>query len=339
LLSKGDLGGRIILATFLRTNASGNNEMISRKSAMAIADAYTQKFSSPGTGGMQGERVFDDIFYDFLYEREYEPWFCNMVKTIHGRRGLKEWILRIHTGESLATATPNWPWDERKKLGQVYLKNLARDFMVWFRGGEERHPTSATILTGFKNRFENRVSSEPYKSVHNEVVRRLEIDGYVFRDNELYQSEVEVLDVEAETGLLQKLYASLALSDQQITFQFLKLAEEHYVAGRWSDCIGNARKFFEAVLQQIACKHSNMEGASLDSATFERPVAVREYLETAGIVEKKEREAIDKIYALLSHTGGHPYTAEEDQARLLRQICLIMTQFIMLRLEGYMKKP
>jgi hypothetical protein len=308
--------------------------MISRKSAMAIADAYTQKFSSSSIPGVRGELVSHDSFYDFLYEREYEAWFCNMVKTIYGRRNLKEWILGIHTGESLATATPNWSWDKRKKLGQVYLKNLAQDFMVWFHREVEEHRTSATLLTGFRNVG----SSEFYKNIYNEMVRRLEIDGYVFRDNELYQSEVEILDVEEETGLLQKLYASLALSDQQTTFQFLKLAEEHYVAGRWSDCIGNARKFFEAVLQQVASKHSTAKGVPLDSATLQRAVAIRDYLETEKLVEKRERETIDKIYALLSHTGGHPYMAEEDQARLLRQICLIVTQFVMLRLEGFLKK-
>jgi hypothetical protein len=297
--------------------------MISRKSAMAIANAYTKKFSDclMTSWGDYADRVYADSFYDFLYEHEYESWFCNMVKGISSIRRLKEWLLQIHTGESLAKATPNWSGDERKKLGQFYLKNLARDFMLWIR--EETEDWSIKNL----------------KSFYDEMVRRLEIDGYVFRDNELYQSEVEVLDVEAETGLLQKLYDSLALSDQKTTFQFLKLAEEHYIAGRWPDCIGNARKFFEAVLQQVASKHSTAKDVTLSSTTFGSPKAVRDYLETEGLVEKRERETIDKIYALLSHTGGHPYMAEEDQARLLRQICMIVTQFVMLRLEGFLKTP
>ncbi|MHC4389295.1 MAG: hypothetical protein ACYSX1_11920, partial [Planctomycetota bacterium] len=111
------------------------------------------------------------------------------------------------------------------------------------------------------------------------------------------------------------------------------------VGGRWSDCIGNARKFFEAILQQVASKHSTaIKGSALKASTLQRPVAVRTYLETEGLLEKKEREAVDKIYGLLSHTGGHPYMAEKDQARLLRQICLTVTQFIMLRLEGALQK-
>ena len=296
--------------------------MISRRAAMAIANAYTNKFSykphprslSSSSGSV--EKVYRESFYDYLYEHDYEAWFCNMLKGIITIRRLKEWLLQIHTGESFASATPNWTWDKRMELGQVYLKNLARDFIVWYQGQTD-------------------YSIEIYKASYEEIIRRLEIDGYVFQNGELRQTEIEVLDVEAETGLLESLHSKLGLSDRQQTFEFLKLAEDHYIAGRWSDCIGNARKFFEAVLQQVANKHSlETKGVAIAASTLERPVAVRDYLENETLLEKKEREAVDKIYGLLSHTGGHPYMAEQDQARLLRQICLTMTQFIMLRLEG-----
>lgn len=297
--------------------------MISRRTAMAVANAYTSKFSYRSRSSYSGskEEVYRDSFYDYLYEREYEAWFCNMVKKIFGIRSLKEWLLKIHTGESLSSATPNWPWDKRAALGQVYLKSMARDFVVWYRDQTDRW-----TVDGYKNAYE-------------EIVRRMEIDGYLFRDGEFRQAEVEVLDVEAETGLLETLHANLGLPNRSHTFEFLKLAEEHYVAGRWSDCIGNSRKFFESILQQVANQHSlARKGVSLDDSTLQRPVAIRAHLEAQTLLEKKEREAVDKIYGLLSHTGGHPYMAEEDQARLLRQICLTVTQFIMLRLEGALAK-
>jgi hypothetical protein len=298
--------------------------MISRRAAIAIADAYTGKFSYSAfsySGTVEVEKVDHDSFYDFLYEHEYEAWFCNMVQHIFGVRGLKEWLMQIHTGESFINATPNWPWEKRQALGQSYLKNLARDFIVWYRS-----QTDHWII-------------EQYKESHDEMLHRLEIDGYVFRDNDLYKPEGEVLDVEAETGLLENLYKNLTLADRQQTFEFLKLTEEHYVGGRWSDSISNARKFFEAVLKQVAAKHAaRVKGTTLSAATLDRPIDVRKYLESEALLERKEREAVDKIYGLLSHTGSHPYMAEKDQARLLRQLCLTITQFIMLRLEGALKK-
>ncbi len=63
-------------------------------------------------------------------------------------------------------------------------------------------------------------------------------------------------------------------------------------------------------------------------------MAVRNYLESEGVLETKEKNAIAKIYGLLSKTGGHPYMAASDQARLLRQLSLTLAQFVMLRLQG-----
>jgi hypothetical protein len=326
--------------------------MISRKSTMAIAEAYTTKFRTLPSRGFSrsGPIVAREDLYKFLFENDYEPQFCNIFKNIYDLKRLNDLILGLHTGESLVEFTPSWLQNERQKLGQTCLKNMARDFMRWFLKEAPAHliplretssqftPQDRTILTGFNTSYIVLGSAESCKSVYDAMVRQLEIDGYVFRDNELYQSEAEVLDVEEEKGLLQKLYAGLGLSKQQINFQFLNLAEEYYVAGRWSDCIGNARKFFEVVLQQVAIKHSTLKNITLPATTIKSARLVREYLEEEKLIEKKEKEAIDKIYGLLSDTGSHPYMAEKDQARLLRQICLVVTQFVMLRLEGYLKK-
>jgi hypothetical protein len=67
-------------------------------------------------------------------------------------------------------------------------------------------------------------------------------------------------------------------------------------------------------------------------------VEVRKYLLKNNLLDNNEVEAVEKIYGLLSHTGAHPYMAESDQARLLRQISLLFAQFIMLRLDGITTK-
>jgi hypothetical protein len=286
---------------------------------MAIAQAYTAKFSYRSTNyhGRSEEKIYRDSLYDFLYEHDYQAWFCNASKKYFDVRSLKEWFLRIHTGETLVKATSDWPWDKRQALGQQYLRNLARDFLAFCEA----------------NRHDGWVA-ERYKRQYEELFRRLEIDGYIFRDGELYQPEADVLDVEEEGGLLEKLHFSLGLPDKSTTFEFLKLSEDHYVAGRWSDCIANSRKFFEAILQQVCALLAKLKGVTISEQKLERPVEVRNFLETQGLLERKEREAVEKIYGLLSHTGSHPYMAEKDQARLLRQISLTITQFVMLRMEG-----
>ncbi|AXQ27352.1 hypothetical protein D0B54_01005 [Solimonas sp. K1W22B-7] len=148
---------------------------------------------------------------------------------------------------------------------------------------------------------------------------------------------MDVLDVDQEKGLLARLYEALALGKKQDAFEFLALSERHYIESRWSDCIANCRKFLELTLQEGALALSLAKQKNFPPESVERPVEVRQFLEREGLIEKKERESLDKIYGLLSHTGSHPYMAEKDQARLLRQLSMTLSQFVLLRLEGALR--
>lgn len=67
--------------------------MISRGSSMAIAAAYVDKFKSQTRTGTQrgmADKVHRDLFYDFLYEHDYEAWFCNAARKPARIRGLKD---------------------------------------------------------------------------------------------------------------------------------------------------------------------------------------------------------------------------------------------------------
>jgi hypothetical protein len=56
-------------------------------------------------------------------------------------------------------------------------------------------------------------------------------------------------------------------------------------------------------------------------------------------LEKKEKDALSHVYGLLSETGGHPYVAQKDQARLMRHLSLTFCQFILIRLQGMFASP
>lgn len=296
--------------------------MVSRKTTIAIAEAYLDRFShvSHNHYGTRNETVYNELLYDFLYEEEYEAWFCNLVTRIGSIRSLKEFFLKIHTGESLSTSTPDWTWQKRQALGQQYLAYLASDFVSWF----QENKTEA-------------YTAKRYQKYHDSICRGMELDGFLYRENAFHRQEADVLDVEAERGLIAQLYTSLQLNERDANLKFLELAETHYLGGLWSDCIGNARKFLEGTLREVANKLFSIKPQLSPAADYNSPVSVRQYLEHAKLLEKKERETLDKIYGLLSHTGAHPYMAEKDQARLLRQLSLTTIQFVLLRLEGALK--
>ena len=147
-----------------------------------------------------------------------------------------------------------------------------------------------------------------------------------------------MLDVEEETGVLQSLYTQLLLPNKEKNFHFLKLSEEHYLAELWADSIHNSRKFLEGTLQEVAAVHSlRVKGGELVEDTYKRAVRVRHYFQREGLLDTKETEALEKVYALLSETGSHPNMAYNDQARLLRHLALTFSQFVMLRLQGSLK--
>lgn len=304
--------------------------MISRKTARIIGEVYAtifREYHSVTTIYRTQNRYYSvdtKELYDFLYDNEYSGWFCNNARAIKGfsdTRPLKDFIMQLHTGETQYKATPNWTWEQRTQLGLTYLTNLAED-----------------ILNYWHNEYEG-YQKKDSAGIVEELKSSLELDGYIYQNSQLLASEEDILDVQEEVGILETLYTNLKLDNKEIAFHHLKLSEEHYISKRWDDAISNSRKFLECVLQEVANTYSiHMKSIRLSEGIYSQPFKVRDYLEQEGLIETKEKEAIKSIYSLLSHTGGHPYMAQNDQARLLRHLGLTISQFVMLRLQGSLSK-
>ena len=309
--------------------------MISRRTAISLAEAYSHKFYSyyritagnSRSGGFPNYSVATEELYDFLYSHDYPAWFCNLARNIKnngskhesGTRKLKESIMQLHTGESIAIATENWNCQQREKLGQEQLKHLTTDILnLWHKEGDETKGDTDNLSKAIGILKSN-----------------LELDGYKYQNSRLLFPETDVLDVKEEAGILESLYTFLQLENKTTAFHHLRLSEEHYIASKWDDSISNSRKFLECVLQGVAARHSlKIEDTMLPEKILSRPVAIRDYLEEKKLLEKKEKDALSATYGLLSETGSHPYMAQNDQARLLRHLSLTFAQFAMLRLEG-----
>lgn len=261
--------------------------------------------------------------YDFLYALDYDAWFCNLIKAQRDAltsRPLKDFILKLHTGESLAAASSSWSWEERAKLGQRYIRDLAED-----------------ILQGWEtqvNAFFKDAAAEKAEA----LLRQLELDGHILQNGRLLAPERDVINVEQEAGLLTGLYTDLELDDPKTAFHHLDQSEARYIEGNWDDSISNSRKYLESVIRAVAsAHHMATRSAPLADATKESPAECRKYLHECGLIEKKELDAIAKVYGLLSHTGAHPYMAEQDQARLMRHLALTFCQFVLVRFRGFRK--
>ena len=216
--------------------------MLKRSTTKILADILHALFSSSRTvQTINGRREYYslqvDSLYDFLYERGYEAWFLNAAHNLYrsNERALREFIMRLHTGETVASSTQDWTWQQRAQLGQRLLRDLAQDILI----------------TSDQNKY---MQSEAKRLVP-QLISELELDGYLFRDGKLYFTEAAILNTEDEQGILEKLIKDLALSNQDVMKHTLELSETHYLDGKWDDCIANSRRFLEAVLQEIAAKY------------------------------------------------------------------------------------
>ena len=299
--------------------------MISRTSAKAIAEAYHQKFKGKRPG-LRGRSIFVlhvDALYDFLYVNNFDAWFLNAAKGKgpHHSRQLLEFVQRLHTGQSLMGRTPEWSWKQRQALGQRLLGDLA-----------------CALISARLNDSNSGTYGSGERDAVDQMRRRLELDGYVYKDGVLLIPEETVLDEEEEQGVLERLFGDLGLQDRDVLDHHLRLSAEHYQNAKWDDSIANSRKVLEQVLRKVAARLASVRGDDVDSKNLDKPFRVRDYLERGGLLEQKEQEAIAKIYAMLSDTGAHPYIAHRDQARLLRHYALTTSQFVLLRLKGALAK-
>jgi hypothetical protein len=298
--------------------------LISRKTTRLIAEAYECAFQQDRRAGSSTYNTIDiDKLYDFLFDNEFSGFFCNEAKKTyqyHSTRNFKEFIMRLHTGETLARGTPDWNWEQRTALGQSYLHDLAEAIIKY----------KSTLEAGFH--------SQTIRAIDSCIVQ-LELEGYEYKNGTLLISEADVLDITEEVGTIENLYRELGLDNTETTFHHLSLSEEHYHNKKWDDSISNSRKFLECIIREVAATHSiRKKGAKLDSDIYSNQKSIRSYLEKEGLLEAKEREAITSVYGLLSETGGHPNMAESEEARLLRHLSLTLSQFVMLRLRGALAK-
>jgi hypothetical protein len=275
--------------------------MISRRTALILSEVYAKNFYSSYTtriGGMSSKRRYRvdiDEFYDFLFSHNYPAWFCNLAKKTGGNadtsanatRNLKEFIMRLHTGETISEGTPQWNWQQREKLGQEFLVNMTTDMLNKFDEDNKTGPN------GIEASIREKII---------ELKKSLELDGYVYNNSRLLIPESDILDIKEEEGVLENLFRSLGLQNRETIFHHLSLSEVHYINAKWDDSISNSRKFLEGILQEVAAKHSTkLKKTNLPDPIYSKPVRVREYLEKEGLMETKEIGTLASVYGLLSH--------------------------------------
>ncbi|MHB8113030.1 MAG: hypothetical protein ACYDHA_06175 [Bellilinea sp.] len=306
--------------------------MISRRATKILSELINELFK-----GSYRERVYNGItssyefrykfnretFHDFLYDRDYPEWFLILINTLppHNERSVLEFFMGLNTGNFVWKINTNINKEQTTQL-IASAKNLLIDL--------------AKDIVNFV--LDNKGTTQA-KNLCQKLLEQLELDGYIFQNQQLYRAESNIINIEEETGIIHKLVKDLDLDNQDIVFHHLNLIEKDYLDGKYDDSIGNSRKFLESVLREIAKKHSiELKRAALSDDIIEWAGMVRKYLEEEKVFSESEILMYKASYGLLSETGNHPYIAQNNQAALMRNLSMTLAHYALLRFKGLSQK-
>jgi hypothetical protein len=81
--------------------------MLGRRTTRLLADAYRKGFRTSERDGRGNyvSKVAKRHLYDFLYERDFDSWLCNSLTSFSSPDTLRDFIMKLHTTESLKAAS------------------------------------------------------------------------------------------------------------------------------------------------------------------------------------------------------------------------------------------
>jgi hypothetical protein len=157
-------------------------------------------------------------------------------------------------------------------------------------------------------------------------------DGFVISGKEMVPEETR--SQEHKTALEQLVSKHEGKLTSATLLHHLKEAEVLFRLEKWDASIGQARNFVEQLLTDIACATSK---ARHETPNLEKPVKVRDYLQSCGFFDEAERKKlVDGVYGYFSEEGSHPGISEQSTAR----VCLsVLWTFGFYVLEKFEKWP
>jgi len=162
--------------------------MIGRRTTKKLARAVAERFAEKERYGNDYEMPSAKV-YDFLFEHGFAAAFCNAAESAcHGGvREFEEFILKLHTGETVRGLKSNTPLEVAEVEGQVYIRKLAETLLNEFKAWSDPEPFARSIEA---------VRHGMRKPGIEALEGSLELDGFSFKDGRLLHRESAPVDSE-----------------------------------------------------------------------------------------------------------------------------------------------
>jgi hypothetical protein len=173
------------------------------------------------------------------------------------------------------------------------------------------------------------------KTAREELLRRLEMDGYEYRNDRLLDRDTAPVNLSEEADLLTELIKESSLPhEKEILYHYTK-ADELYVASQDEPSLAEWRKFFEAILRDIADTTAPQRSDVTKSTGTMKDVL--DCLTAVGFLDKDERNgAYGATYGFFS-AGTKPGILPRDHAKAGMFLALTFGQLLLKKYLNWKK--
>jgi hypothetical protein len=171
----------------------------------------------------------------------------------------------------------------------------------------------------------------------DELLASLKLDGYELIAGKLTPVAIPGIDLQAEEDYLLSKIRRIGPANLEEIRHHYDEAVKTFVNRNWGPSSSENRNFFIALLRglrELATKRGGVP--AFNQAGKDGPL-INDF-QTIGLLTEQEKDAVLKVWVLLSHSGPHVGIKEEESALLGRILVLGMTRWVYLKFEDWAEK-
>jgi len=163
-----------------------------------------------------------------------------------------------------------------------------------------------------------------------EVIASLQLDGFAYINGRVVDAAVKGVDLKTEDDYLVGLIRAIRPPNLDLILYHHREADDTFVNRNWGAASTETRNFFVSVLRGLREVATERKAAP----AVNQPISEKNLIDDfrkVGLLAEEEKEAVLKLWVLLSYSGAHPGIQEQDRARLTRLLVLGLTEWLCLK--------
>ena len=166
-----------------------------------------------------------------------------------------------------------------------------------------------------------------------ELQASLEIDGYELVAGKLTPAAMRGMNLQHEDTYLVHLIRTIAPSNLEVVLHHHNEADETFINRNWGAASAETRNFFVALMRGLRDIATDRGG--VPPFQHGNDSGLIEDFQKRGLLSAEEKDAVLKLWVLLSYSGPHVGIQDDARARLIRLQALGLAQWMCLKFQAW----